>query len=171
MSEEIKQEIQENISHENNAPKEESYRFSGTYSPKMDDKGRFFVPTKFREFMDADGGCYITMGFDNCLWMYCKAEWDKVAAHLESTLSDMKVKERKLKRFIMGNAKECELDKQGRILIPQDLRLKVGIGDALTVVGMGNKIELWAASSFELPPEDDAQSIEDIAEEIDDIYI
>lgn len=167
MSEDVKQSISEN-----NGDKQATYRFSGTYSPKMDDKGRFFVPTKFREYMEADGGCcYITTGFDNCLWMFCKAEWDKVAAHLESTLSDMKTKERYLKRYIMGHAKECELDKQGRILIPQDLRLKVGIGDALTVVGMGNKIELWSASAFDLPLAENEQSIEDIAEEIGDIYI
>ena len=170
MSEEIKQEINE-TEQQNTTKREETYRFSGTYAPKMDDKGRFFVPTKFREFMDSDGCCYITMGFDNCLWMFCKAEWEKVAAHLESSLSDMKTKERKLKRFIMGNAKECELDKQGRILIPQDLRNRVGISDSLTVMGMGNKIELWATASLEVEPDDDYQSIEDIAEELDNIHI
>ncbi len=174
MSEEIKQEevSMENLEKSVEKPAE-PYRFGGTYTPKMDDKGRFFVPAKFLEYMNADGGCFITMGFDGCLWMFCKAEWNKIAAHLENNLSSLKKKERRLIRFLLGNSKECELDKQGRILIPQDLRRNAGITDSLIAIGVGNKIELWAANVLNNTdePDEDFESIEDIAEEIEGLSL
>ena len=148
-----------------------SYRFSGTYYPKIDDKGRFFVPAKFREFIDKDGICYITRGFDGCLWMYCKPEWDIVSDHLDKTLSDMRANERKIKRHFLGNSKECETDKQGRILIPPDLRDYAKIKDEITVVGMGNKIEIWSTALHNSYEDEEDISLEEIAEGLEDLRL
>lgn len=162
---------EENVIQVNPENTEISYRFSGTYYPKMDEKGRFFVPAKFREFIDRDGICFITRGFDGCLWMYCKSEWDKVADHLDKTLSDMRANERKIKRHFLGNSKECETDKQGRILIPQDLRDFANIGDSITLVGMGNKIEIWGTETHNGYETVSTVSPETIAEDLIDLRL
>jgi MraZ protein len=140
--------------------------FSGTYTPKLDEKGRFIIPAKFREVFDNDGVCTITHGLDGCLWLYSKPVWTEVLGNL-SRLSDIREGERKLKRFFIGGAKDCELDKQGRILIPPDLREFAKIDGEIRLVGIGNKIEIWAASELGRYDEKPDASPESIAENID----
>lgn len=140
--------------------------FSGTYTPKLDEKGRFIIPAKFREVFDTDGVCTLTHGLDGCLWLYSKPSWQEVFANL-SKLSDIREGERKLKRFFIGGAKECELDKQGRILIPPDLRDFAKINGEICLVGIGNKIEIWSAAEFARYDEKTDVSPEVIAENIE----
>ncbi len=144
--------------------------FSGTYSPKIDEKGRFFVPAKFRENLEKDGVCTITHGLDGCLWLYSKPVWAGVFANL-SKLSDTRKGDRYLKRFFLGGAKECELDKQGRVLIPPELREFAGIDGEIQIVGIGNKIEIWAADSWNGYEENDEFDAEFIAENLEDLKL
>lgn len=143
-----------------------SPEFSGTYTPKIDEKGRFFVPAHFREIFDIHGTCTITHGLDGCLWMYTEPVWKDVLGNL-TKLSDIREGERNLKRFFVGGAKECELDKQGRVLIPPELRAFAKINDAVCLVGIGNKIEIWSTSEygryedkFEFSPEAIAEGLD-----------
>ena len=140
--------------------------FSGTYTPKLDEKGRFIIPAKFREVFDNDGVCTITHGLDGCLWLYSKPIWTEVLGNL-SKLSDIREGERKLKRFFIGGAKDCELDRQGRILIPSDLREFAKIDGEIRLVGIGNKIEIWAAAELGRYDEKPDASPESIAESIE----
>ena len=140
--------------------------FSGTYAPKLDEKGRFIIPAKFREVFDADGVCTLTHGLDGCLWLYSKPVWHEVSANL-SKLSDIREGERRLKRYFVGGAKDCELDKQGRILIPPELRDFAKIKGEICLVGIGNKIEIWSAAEFTRYDDERDVSPETIAESID----
>ncbi|MBQ3053711.1 MAG: division/cell wall cluster transcriptional repressor MraZ [Clostridia bacterium] len=148
----------------------EGLSFSGTYTPKIDEKGRFFIPGKFRDILDNEGTCTITHGLDGCLWLYSQPVWKKVFANL-SKLSDTKKGDRYLKRFFLGGAKECELDKQGRVLIPPDLRAFANIEGDIQLVGVGNKIEIWAQDSWTGYGEDDDLDAEYIAENLEELEL
>lgn len=155
---------------EQKAASDEIFDFSGTYNPKIDEKGRFFVPAKFREILDKDGICTITHGFDGCLWLYSKPVWKDVYGNLKK-LSDMRESERQLKRFFLGGAKDCELDKQGRVLIPPDLREFAKIDGEICIVGMGNKIEIWSVMQRAQYESKAVISPEAIAESLDSLVL
>ncbi|MDP4117899.1 MAG: division/cell wall cluster transcriptional repressor MraZ [Bacillota bacterium] len=144
--------------------------FSGTYTPKIDEKGRFFVPSKFRELLDKDAVCTITHGLDGCLWLYSKPVWAEVSLNL-SRLSDTNRDDRFLKRYFLGGAKECDMDKQGRVLIPPDLREFAKIGGEIQLVGIGNKIEIWASDSWNGYESNDKFDAEYIAENLDNLKL
>ena len=100
--------------------------FMGEYNHTVDAKGRLIVPSKFREQLGDE--FVITKGLDNCLFVYDNSEW----AALEEKL-----------RFLLGSAATCEVDKQGRILLPSVLREFAGIGKDAVLVGVGSRIEIW----------------------------
>ena len=83
----------------------------------------------------------------------------------------MRENERQLKRFFLGGAKDCELDKQGRVLIPPDLREFAGIGNEICVIGMGNKIEIWASEKLTSYDEKATTSPEEIAESLESLVL
>ena len=111
----------------------------GTYYHVIDAKGRMNFPTKLRELLGSS--FYVTKGLDaHCLAVYPAEEWErlsqKVAAIPES-------KGAQLKRWLFSGACEVTPDKQGRILIPQDLRMFAGLEKDIVVIGANNKAEIW----------------------------
>lgn len=120
--------------------------FSNSYSHSVDDKGRFIMPSKFREVLD--GRCMVTRGMDsNCLYIYPLSEWASFKARLLD-LSNSKTEIRALQRYFFSKAELVEIDKQGRCLISQQLREFAGINSAISLIGMGNKIELWSSENL-----------------------
>jgi MraZ protein len=120
--------------------------FRGRYDHSVDEKGRTSIPVKFRELLTAhfDDRLIVTNQFDTCLVAYPYAEWaafeEKVA--LQSQFDENIIA---LKRFFIAAAVECPVDRQGRILLPQNLRDYADIrGDAVWV-GQVRTIEIWAA--------------------------
>lgn len=117
-----------------------AYYFCGEYSYNVDPKGRVGIPQKFREIL---GNRFIvTRGLDECLFVYPMEEWEKFSQQLKS-LPISNPNARQFVRFFMSGAVECELDKQGRILIPQTLRNYVGITKEVVVTGVGQRAEIW----------------------------
>lgn len=120
--------------------------FSGEYNHSVDAKGRVIMPSKFRETLG--NKFWITRGLDKNLTVYSCDEWQKVYDKL-STLPFVDRNSRALSRLLLSGCVECEVDKQGRILIPQPLRTYAGIEKDVTVIGNGNKVEIWSSDSWD----------------------
>ncbi len=120
----------------------EKCKFSGEFSHALDTKGRVIVPSRHREALGEQ--FYITKGLDHCLYIYSSEEWDKMLEKMEQIPDMFSPNGRKFKRFMLGSSKECEVDKQGRILIPQSLRDYAELKKEAVLVGMGNRIEVWS---------------------------
>jgi MraZ protein len=115
--------------------------FGGVSSLNMDSKGRLGIPAKHRDalLVRAQGRLVITADPAGCLLIYPEQEWIPVRDKLNS-LSGEHVQ---IRRFIVGQAEEIEMDASGRILVPPSLRQRAQLDKAVALVGMGNKFELW----------------------------
>ncbi|MCI1955188.1 MAG: division/cell wall cluster transcriptional repressor MraZ [Oscillospiraceae bacterium] len=115
----------------------------GEYQHNIDPKGRVIVPSRFREDL---GECfYITKGLDGCLFVLSPPGWDK----LRDKVSAMPVsKARGLQRFFFSGAAEAVPDKQGRILIPQNLRDYAGLTKDVTFIGASSRAEIWDSARW-----------------------
>lgn len=115
--------------------------FMGTYNNSIDAKNRMIVPAKHRDGLG--GRCILTKGLDKCLYIYTTDDWEKQMEKIASMPeSDPKV--RAFIRHFCANAVECEFDKQGRIVIPAELREYGDFTKELVTMGAMRKIEIWA---------------------------
>ena len=114
--------------------------FLGEYEHTVDDKGRLTIPAKFRE--ELEGGVVITRGLDGCLWAYGRSEWEVLAEKI-AKLPTTNPAARDFARFMFSNAFDSIPDRQGRILIPQNLRDYANIENETVVIGMMNRVEVW----------------------------
>lgn len=130
--------------------------FRGRFEHSIDAKGRFSIPSKFREILSSnyDERLIIT-NFDGCLWAYPVAEWQKVEDKI-AALPQFKDEVKWLQRVFISAAVEAPIDKSGRILIPPTLRDYAGIVRDVVLVGMTNRIEVWARDRW-VKEFDDAQ--------------
>ena len=120
--------------------------FRGISKASLDDRGRFAMPTRFRDALksNSDGKLVITIDRqDKCLLLYPDAEWTAVENRLEQ-LSNLRPAVRQLQRMLVGFATDVELDNNGRVLIPPILRRYAEIDRAVMVMGQPNKLELWS---------------------------
>jgi MraZ protein len=118
--------------------------FRGSYEHSVDSKGRVSVPSRFRDILAEryEGKLVLTMDFDKCVMAYPLEEWERVEEKIKALPQSQKeVKD--YMRYVFSNAAECELDKQGRILIPPSLREGARINKNVMVVGMLSKMEIW----------------------------
>ena len=142
--------------------------FLGEYAHTLDDKGRLIIPARFREEL---GPRFVgTRGLDRCLFVYASAEWQVFADQLR-TLPLTKADSRAFARLLFSGASECELDKQGRILVPPVLRQFAGIERDVVVIGVSNRVEIWAAEEWRKYSDVATESYEAIAEKIVDLGI
>ncbi|WKZ37488.1 MAG: division/cell wall cluster transcriptional repressor MraZ [Anaerolineales bacterium] len=123
--------------------------FLGHFQHNLDDKGRLMIPARFRELLE--GGAFITQGFDKCLMVMNEAYFKQVYERLESmNLADPTA--RLLRRLILSNAYPVEVDKVGRILMPQNLRAFLGVVNGtsgeLIVAGQGGYFEVWTPAMW-----------------------
>ena len=122
--------------------------FMGKYYNSIDAKNRMIVPSKHRDQLG--GRCILTKGMDNCLYIYPLGEWEKVVEKV-SALPQTDVNVRKYIRDVFANAEECEIDKQGRILIPAELKKRVFIDKELVTMGAMSRIEIWSKEVWDDP--------------------
>lgn len=120
--------------------------FLGQFQHNLDDKGRLMIPARFRELLE--GGAFITQGFDKCLMVMTEAYFKQVYERIEAmNLADPTA--RLLRRLILSNAYPIEVDKVGRILVPQNLRAFLGIASGeLIVAGQGEYFEVWTPTTW-----------------------
>ncbi len=115
--------------------------FIGEYTLSIDEKGRLSVPVKFRN--DLKGKAVVTRGLDNSLFLYTLPEWQKLAEKL-AELPFSKANTRAFSRLMLAGAMDCEMDKAGRIILPDYLRSFAGISKKVVVAGLFNRLEIWS---------------------------
>ncbi|MFP4661165.1 MAG: division/cell wall cluster transcriptional repressor MraZ [Halanaerobiales bacterium] len=142
--------------------------FMGEYQHNMDSKGRVIIPAKFRDEL---GEKFVaTRGLDNCLFVYPMNEWSV----LESKLTNLPITSKNARtfvRFFFSGATECELDKQGRISIPLNLREYADLSKETVIIGLANRIELWSKERWDSYLDDAEDSYEDIAAAMEELGI
>ena len=114
--------------------------FMGEYNHTVDTKGRLIVPSKFREQLGDE--FVVTKGLDGCLFVYPESEWKTIEEKFRSVPLTTK-DARKFARFFFAGAASCEVDRQGRILLPAVLREYAGIDKEVVSVGVFNRVEIW----------------------------
>ena len=120
--------------------------FMGEYNHSVDAKGRLIVPSKFREQLGNE--FVVTKGLDGCLFVYSQEEWKRIEESLrEKPLTSKDA--RKFMRFFFAGAANCEVDKQGRILLPAHLREFAGLEKDVVLVGVGSRVEIWSKDKWE----------------------
>ena len=115
--------------------------FMGEYNHTIDPKGRLIIPAKFREALGDE--FVVTKGLDGCLFVYANTEWNNFEEKLR-TLPLTNKNARQFTRFFLAGAAACEVDKQGRILIPQVLREFAKLEKDVVLVGVASRIEIWS---------------------------
>lgn len=139
------------------------YLFYGEYQHSVDQKGRIIIPAKFREGLGEK--FIITKGLDNCLFVYSENEWLNLESKLRS-LPFTNKDARAFVRFFFAGASECELDKQGRILIPQNLREHGKLDKDVYIIGVSTRVEIWDKTKWEEYSSEDNISPDEIAEKM-----
>ncbi|MGD9677916.1 MAG: division/cell wall cluster transcriptional repressor MraZ [Vulcanibacillus sp.] len=139
--------------------------FMGEFQHNIDDKGRIIIPVKFRDEL---GDVFIiTRGLDKALFVYPLIEWQQIEQKLKS-LPFTKADARKFTRFFFSGAIESEIDKQGRVIIPNNLRSYAFLTKECVVIGVSNRIEIWDKNYWESYYQDSEESFNDIAETLID---
>lgn len=118
----------------------------GIYSHSLDEKGRLIIPSKLRDDLGAD--FVLTKSLDHCLAIYPKAEWQKLIEKMNTLPKISSEPARKLRRFYFGNSVVLEVDKQGRTLIPANLREFAGLTKEITLVGVDDHVEVWDTAAW-----------------------
>lgn len=144
------------------------HMFMGEYQHSMDAKGRVIIPAKFRESL---GEKFVaTRGLDNCLFVYPMHEWSILEKKLTSLPLTSK-NARTFVRFFFSGATESDLDKQGRVSIPANLRNYADLEKNIVIIGLANRIELWAKEKWDIYLDSAEDSYEDIAAAMEELGI
>ena len=114
--------------------------FIGEYHHALDDKGRVQIPVKYRS--ELQKGAVVTRGLDSCLFVYTKKEWLVLAEKL-ARLPISKANTRAFSRLMLAGAMELEMDRQGRVILPEYLRQYAGLKKTIVIAGLYNRLELW----------------------------
>ena len=142
---------------------EDLVMFKGEYAHSIDKKGRIIMPARFRE--ELGDVVTVTKGFDNCLNVYTKEQFDIIyqqIVKLPETNKDV----RRYQRNFLSSAFDCEFDAQGRITIPAKLVLKAGLVKDCMVLGVGNRLEIWDKERWLKEEEESDEVYEEIAENL-----
>ncbi len=142
--------------------------FIGEYDHKIDSKNRLSIPRKFRDVLkegDEVSGFYITRGLDQCLFLFTASQWNEVTTTLrQRAFTDSA--SRRFERLFFSNASFCELDGQGRILIPEKLKDVASLEKNVTLVGVYSRVEVWSRSRWRAVQQADTGEYESLAEQL-----
>ena len=122
---------------------------TGTYEHSLDAKGRLFIPAQLRR--ELGDTLYVTMGLDGCLAVYPQETWDTFTAKFAA----LPMSESVAMRPLFANAAKCELDSQGRIVIPQKLRRYAGLDKDVVIIGVHDRAEIWSADAWAAQEEEE----------------
>ena len=122
---------------------------TGTYEHSIDAKGRLFIPAKLREELGVT--FYLAMGVDECLAIYPQETWNRFTEKFAS----LPMSQSAAMRPLFANASKCELDSQGRIVIPQKLRKYAGLEKDAVIIGVNDRAEIWSAETWNARQEEE----------------
>ena len=122
---------------------------TGTYEHSIDAKGRLFIPAKLREALGVT--FYLAMGVDECLAIYPQETWNRFTEKFAS----LPMSQSAAMRPLFANASKCELDSQGRIVIPQKLRKYAGLEKDAVIIGVNDRAEIWSAETWNAREEEE----------------
>ncbi|MBR7042120.1 MAG: division/cell wall cluster transcriptional repressor MraZ [Bacilli bacterium] len=137
----------------------------GEYHHNIDEKGRLIIPSKFRE--EIGNSFVVTKGLDGCLFVYSLYEWEKIVNRLKK-LPFTKKDARTFSRFFLSSATVCEFDKQGRINLVNSLIEYANLKKECAVIGVNDRLEIWALDKFSSLMEEKTLELDDIAESLFD---
>lgn len=137
--------------------------FLGTHSPRLDEKGRLFLPAKYRE--ELAGGVVITKGQERCLYVFPQAEFARITAALSSAPVTAKAV-RDYSRVFFASASDEVPDKQGRVTIPPGLRDYAGLNRDCAVIGANTRLEIWDAQAWVSYEADQNEAFSAASEEV-----
>ncbi len=139
----------------------------GEYRHSLDPKSRITIPSKFREDLSV---FVMTKGLDDCLFLYPKDQWEKI----ENKLKELPMTNKTVRSFVrtfFSGAVDCTLDKQGRVLIPENLRKYANLDDKCVIIGLANRAEIWSDESWKSYNDEEALSYEELAEKMSELGI
>lgn len=119
--------------------------FIGEFAHNLDEKGRLAIPVKFRNVFKK--GAVVTKGIDNCLFMYTKEQWEKIAVKFASPSFNLS-NARAYARHMLAGAMDVEFDSQGRVTLPEYLRQFAGLKKKVIVTGIYDRLEIWDEESW-----------------------
>ena len=137
--------------------------FLGTYAPKLDDKGRVILPAKFRT--ELEGGVVIARGQERCLYVFSTREFEELHDKIRQAPVTSKQARDYLRLFLSGANSEVP-DGQNRVTIPAQLRAYAGLDRELTVIGVGNRAEIWDTAAWEQYYAEQESNFSDTTEEV-----
>jgi MraZ protein len=137
--------------------------FLGTYAPKLDDKGRVILPAKFRA--ELEGGVVIARGQERCLYVFSTREFEELHDKIRQAPVTSKQARDYLRLFLSGANSEVP-DSQNRVTIPAQLRAYAGLDRELTVIGVGNRAEIWDTEAWEQYYAEQESNFSDTTEEV-----
>ena len=137
--------------------------FLGTHTPKLDDKGRLFLPAKFRDKLA--GGLVMTRGQERCLYVFPMDEFVKVTQKFQEAPTSSKAARDYMRVFLSGASDEIP-DKQGRVTVPAALRQYAGLDRDCTVIGTGSRVEVWDTAAWNEYLASTEQAFADQSEEV-----
>lgn len=142
--------------------------FVGEYNHSIDDKGRLTIPARFRP--DFETGLFVTVGLDQCLWVFTRSGWEHFAQKL-STLPTGQAHARNATRFFFSQATDAIPDRQGRILLPDNLRTYANLQEGATIIGANDKVEIWQPDRWEAAKAEQLDNLVAIAAELSNFGI
>ncbi|KPJ57064.1 protein MraZ [Parcubacteria bacterium DG_74_2] len=142
--------------------------FFGEYTYSIDEKKRLAIPAKFRRALGKRA--VITKGIDDCLVIYPMEEWRKLAVKLES-LPSSRIEARGFARIMLAGAVDVQLDKMGRILIPDFLKSYSGLKKNVAILGLSNRIEIWDEKKWRVYKAKTEKEVGDIAERLKELGV
>jgi MraZ protein len=137
--------------------------FFGTHTPRLDDKGRLFLPAKFRD--ELSEGLVVTRGQERCLYVWSMEEFGKVTDRLKDAPLSSK-NTRDFVRMLFAGASDETPDKQGRITVPPMLRTYAALSKECVVIGAMNRVEIWDANAWQTYSDQQEQGFADLSEEV-----
>ncbi|APF39724.1 division/cell wall cluster transcriptional repressor MraZ [Neomicrococcus aestuarii] len=137
--------------------------FLGTYTPRLDEKGRLILPAKYRDELEA--GLVLTRGQERCIYVFSAGEFERVHEQMRSAPLSSRQARDYIRVFLSGASDEVP-DKQGRITIPPALRTYAGLDRDVTVIGAGTRVEIWDTAAWDKYLEDQENAFSETDEDV-----
>jgi MraZ protein len=143
---------------------------TGEFKNTLDDKGRVSLPSRLRGEL-AGNILILTQGVDRCLWLFAPDQWKLLSRKLMETTSPFQARSRLVQRRIIAPAQEIEIDKAGRIAVPQSLREFAGLTKDCVILGIDKYIEIWDGDQYRLYWEENEAEFRAAAEELGSVFL